>query len=60
MTATKAEEIISLLYAILGVIVMEQGNFKWGCFLIGYAAVNILYAMWLAIKTQISQKEAKP
>jgi hypothetical protein len=50
MNDTKAEEIISLLYAILGVIVMEQGHFKWGVFLMGCAAINMIYAMWLAIK----------
>jgi len=50
MSGTKAEEIISLLYAILGVIVMEQGHFKWGVFFMGYAAINMIYAIWLAIK----------
>jgi hypothetical protein len=50
MSDTKAEEIISLLYAILGVIVMEQGHFKWGFFLMGYAATNMIYVIWLAIK----------
>jgi hypothetical protein len=52
MTETKAEEIISILYAMFGFMIMQYGYEKTGYVFMGYAAINMVFALWLAIKAE--------
>lgn len=59
MIEARIEEVISILYAIFGFMILSTGYVKLGCAFLIYAVLNNIYVIWFAVKARKAGSKIK-